>query len=317
MRKHLVICDEEIRYATRLGENISAMKELDTKVNVCSTLEKAMRVAEQDVIDILLISDRFSSEERGQVKAENVFVLVRGKEWDGLSHEHAIFKYQSVHAILREIMEVYALQTEESSLRRILNETARLIGIYSPIHRVGKTTFAMALGRELSKEKKTLYINLEEYAGLEEMEGVTLGEMLYYMRQGKANLSVRMETVSREESGLYYLAPMKMVSDLREITVKEWNDFLEEIRKHTSFERIILDFGECIQGFYDILELCDHIYMPIQTDVVSERKVSCFHYNVEQLGKGELLQKIEQFEMPIDIVAYAKKKTKEELSWIR
>ena len=38
--KNLVICDPEIRYANRLGENISQREELAVKVHICSSFEK-------------------------------------------------------------------------------------------------------------------------------------------------------------------------------------------------------------------------------------------------------------------------------------
>ena len=39
------------------------------------------------------------------------------------------------------------------------------IAVYSPVGRTGKTGFALALGKEIAKKRRTLYLNLEEYSG--------------------------------------------------------------------------------------------------------------------------------------------------------
>ena len=45
-------------------------------------------------------------------------------------------------------------------------DDVEVIGVYSPIGRSGKTTFAITLGQVLAKEKETLYINMEEFSAL-------------------------------------------------------------------------------------------------------------------------------------------------------
>ena len=44
-------------------------------------------------------------------------------------------------------------------------KTRGMIGIYSPVHRIGKTRFAMNLGQKLSEKAPVLYLNLEGYSG--------------------------------------------------------------------------------------------------------------------------------------------------------
>lgn len=81
----------------------------------------------------------------------------------------------------------------------------QLIGVYSPVHRIGKTKFALELGRELSKEGPVLYLNLEEYSGTshyfpEETEH-NLTDLLYYLRQDKAIIGLRISAMARAGRG--------------------------------------------------------------------------------------------------------------------
>ena len=50
-----------------------------------------------------------------------------------------------------------------------------VIGVYSPIHRIGKTQYALQLAKEFAKKGNTLYLNLEAYAGRQEGEEETGG----------------------------------------------------------------------------------------------------------------------------------------------
>lgn len=55
---------------------------------------------------------------------------------------------------------------KERAVAKTLRKTrGSLIGVYSPIHRIGKTKYALELGKELAEKGPVLYLNLEEYAG--------------------------------------------------------------------------------------------------------------------------------------------------------
>ena len=312
MRKNLVICDDEIRYATRLGENISERENWEMKVYVCSSLEHALQISESICIDLFLVSEQYSYEERSQIEAGNVFVLVKGIEWNGSDSETPIFKYQSTGEIMQQVFDVYVQNVGVSDVRQIRKGTVKMIAVYSPIHRVGKTTFAMALGRELAETKKTLYLNFEEYAGMESHSGINMGDLLYYMKQGDRSFKLRLETAVQEKNGLSYLTPIAMAEDLKEITAEEWMGFLDEIVKTTIYERIILDLGESLHGLFQILERCDRVYLPILKDSVSEQKLRQFDRNVQKLQLKKLPQLLYRFVMPDNIEEYAKIRKKEE-----
>ena len=47
----------------------------------------------------------------------------------------------------------------------VLKKTMVIIGVFSPLGRCLKTSFALALGQILAKERAVLYLNLESYSG--------------------------------------------------------------------------------------------------------------------------------------------------------
>ena len=150
--KNLVICDREIRYANCLGENIVERKDLAVKVYVCSNLERVLELEKDKRIHIFIVDEEFTYIQRTQINANQIFVLARGKVADLGEEEWAIGKYQCADEIIRQVFEFYIDRTKENVMCNKMKERARLLAVYSPIHRIGKTSFALALGKECAKK---------------------------------------------------------------------------------------------------------------------------------------------------------------------
>ncbi len=311
--RNLVICDREIRYATGLGENISSRDDLAVKVYVCSSLDKVVELSESKTIHLFVVEEGYTHEERSQIEADQVFVLGRGRVADLGEEECPIWKYQCADEIIREIFEVYVDRTKENVMRSMRKERARLVAVYSPIHRIGKTTFAIALGMECAKKKRVLYLNLEEFAGMEGEAGLNLGDILYYMKQGNGNLGIRLQAAVQKKDDLDYLAPIPILQDMKDVTEKEWEMLMKELVGNSTYELIILDMGESVQGIYRILEKCDRIYMPVSEDEVSLGKLKQYDENIKQLKLDKIERTTCRFVMPEQVEEYAKVRAKEEM----
>ena len=311
--RNLVICDREIRYADSLGENLSMRQDLAVKVYVCSSLEKVSQLSERKTIHLFVVDEGYTYKERSEIEANQVFVLGRGRVTDLGEEECQIGKYQCADKIIREIFEVYIDKTKENVVRSMRKTQARLVAVYSPIRRVGKTTFALALGKECAKKKRVLYLNLEEYAGMTVEEGLTLGDIIYYMKQGNGNLAIRLQAAVRKNEELDYLIPIPMLQDIKEVSAKEWEMLLKELVENSKYEMVILDMSESLQGFYHILERCNRIYMPILEDQISQNKLKQYDENLKHLNLEKIERKTSRFVLPEKIEEYAGARAKEEL----
>ena len=88
---------------------------------------------------------------------------------------------------------------------------------------------------------------------------------------------------------------------------------ISELTKNSTYDLIILDMSESVQGIYRILERCDRIYMPVSEDRISQSKLKQYDENVKQL-KLEKLERITcRFVMPEQVEEYAKVRAKEEM----
>ena len=133
-------------------------------------------------------------------------------------------------------------------------KTRGLIGIYSPIRRIGRTRFALRLGRQLAEKADVLYLNLEGYAGgsyyFPDPPEMDLGDLIYYMRQEESGQGIKISAMTGQIDGVDYIMPMKHEQDLRQVKGEEWISLLDMILEKCIYEVIILDLGDCIDGLY-------------------------------------------------------------------
>lgn len=313
-KRNLVICDKEMSYAQGLGENVLYHKDFMVKTYICSDLKKVASLSKEKPIHLLVVDEKYAYEERCAIQAKQIFVLCKSVPSDLGKEEYAINKYQCADVILEKIFEVYTERTSEDLCTTTGYKESKIITIYSPIHRVGRTSFALALAKEYSKNRRTIYVNMEEYAGFEgaQQGGRNLGDLLYYIKQGNSNISRWIEDMVVKKDQLDYLLPIPISLDLREVTVNEWVSLLEELKQNSIYERVVLDIGECVQGVYQLLEQSDYIYMPILEDEISMQKFRRYENNLECLSLQHIALKTDIFIMPENICEYAKLRVKEE-----
>ena len=312
--RYFIICDSEPFYSNQLAENLSK-KTLDFQIHVCNGVEQVKMLAQNGEIYILMIEDQFPIEERNNIPAKYKFVITRRHEEEIGDEEKPIYKYQSSDNIFEEIMKECLEQDEDIFYERT-GGVSKLIGIYSPVGRIGKTTFAVTLGKEMAKKEKVLYLNLEEYSGWTERfrkeSQYSLSDLLYYAKQEGGNLGIRMEMMIEHFDELDYIFPIPVSKDLKEVSYEEWKDFINILVKRSIYNTIIIDFSECVQGLWDLLQMCTTIYFPICTEPEELAKVSQFEENLKVLGYERLFHKINKIIIEKDINNFVRRIIKKE-----
>lgn len=285
--KTLVICDPEDNYAQALAFYIMNCKGIHFQVQVCSGIEYVSGA------DVLLISDVYSEEERNVIKAKKVIILSGGK----CNEENVIYKYQPGEKIVDELLsqceDVYA--TNELFFSSSQKKKGKIIGIFSPVHRIGKTTYALELGQSMGISENVLYLNLELYGGIGghfEKGGQTLEDVLYYVRQEKGNLGFTLTKVVKRKGNLDYILPVPVSEDIKEIRAGEWVDLLKQILEQSIYETIILDIDEGIRDVYELLRICSQIHVLEDQTEYSLAKMEQFERELTLLGYDDILSKI-------------------------
>ena len=224
---NFLICDVQKEYAEHLLSILVKRFGMRFQFHFFSNVKKIEQFAEKAEIEILLIAEDCVSEIRGNVKAKKKFILSESMKKEEKQGETTIFRYQSANEILKIIQsgigeeeakaahkpqkkteEKYdAVQSDFTAPKRKIGirdepEESGLIGIYSPIHRIGKTEFALCLGEKISEKVPTLYINMEGYSGndfyFKGEKNQDLGDLLYYLKQERIDYGGKLETASHK-----------------------------------------------------------------------------------------------------------------------
>lgn len=274
----------------KLAEILLLKKEVTAGVRTCSSLNFVGKTLEIANVKVLLISDEVPYEERKQLFAGKRIVLTKDRCADLGTEETELMKYQSIDKLTEVIVQAFFENSFQLAKRG--GHRGTLIGIYSPVHRIGKTTFALKLGKELSEEENVLYMNLETYAGIggyfrgKEMQD--LSHLLYYSRQENDAIGVRITSIVQQMGNLDYVPPMKMGTDLKTVSMQEWKALFEKLSEQSIYESIIIDIGDSVQNIFEMLEMCDWILIPFADDVYAKAKMQQWKYTLNMLKMQEL-----------------------------
>lgn len=305
MKKSIfAVCDLEASYACNLTAYLNEKKSTPFEVQAFTNVEHLMAFARENPLEILLISHHAMREEIRELPIRKVIILSEGEPLDQSKLEEypVVYKYQSSDSLISEVMEYYAAGSGRIRPMPKLSGKTEIYGIYSPVRRTRKTSFALTLGEILSETKSVLYLNLEEYSGFEQLFGsagkTDLSDLIYYFRQDNGNMIYRLNSAVQTFHELQYIPPAVSPLDLKDVTVTEWISFLQELTSYCEYDRILLDLGDQIEDLYQLLDRCDRIYMPVREDFFSEAKVQQFEKLMEVLGRKDILRKIRKIHPP-------------------
>lgn len=195
----------------------------------------------------------------------------------------------------------------------------RIIGIYSPVGRTQKTSFALTMGQILAKERAVLYLNMESYSGFERLLECSydrgMSDILYYARQENQGIIYKLGGMVQSMQNLDYLPPAASPMDIQTAKYEEWKWLFQEIEKNSSYEVLILDLGDGVADLYQILDFCNEIYVPIRNDVISAAKMEQFENLLRRWDCQSVLDKMRKIHVPFHTANRTGKAYFEELVW--
>lgn len=317
-----MICDVQEDYAGHLFQRLARQFEGEYQFHLFCDIGKMNEFAEKTQIQVLLIGEEYGEEAVEKAEADNRFVLtgIPGRETG--SGSVALFRYQSAEGIIREIRrsiekngmgsgwyegiqisgkefgQFIPEQKSEKQRREQIRDEPQirgLVGVYSPVHRIGKTKFAIRLGQKMAKQMPVLYLNMEGYSGgscyFQEKAEQDLGDLFYFLREEREDCGLKLAAMTVQNGGMDYILPMKNEQDVRSVSKEEWISLLDMIIEKCIYELIILDLGDAIHGLYDILRKCDRIYTPYICERAAEAKLEQYEENLRTAGYTDILRR--------------------------
>ena len=322
MRKEIfAIFDSETAYTSRLLDFVYKKYGDFFDIQAFTSVNKFCEFVAENNVELLLIAAQEMSdtiEKIQKIQIGKIILLSEGDIIPELAKYQTVYKYQAGASMLAEVMEHYALKAVETP-PLLLKQKMRIFGVYSPISRVLKTSFALTLGQILAKNSATLYLNLESFSGFEtltnQMFSSDFADVMYFQRRGVGNLIYKVQGLVQNLGQLDYLPPFFSPEDLISIRAEEWLELLQTLEEQSIYENIILDMGEGFDGLFKLLEKCGMIYMPIRDDVLSQAKLQQYKRLLEVKELTEIMEKTRQIKLPFHSSFGSGEQYLEQLLW--
>ena len=298
-KKVFAICDLEEAYVVHLAQYLNQKSDLPFRVMAFTSLNSLIEYASGHEIEILLISTDAMSDEVRSLNVRRIIILSDGEDPSLDAGDPFIDKYQDSDTIARLVCgcagAAYAQMKDSMG-------SCRLIGVYSPIARCGKTMFCLTLAQSLARSGKTLYLNLESWSGLEGLLQTSwredLADLMYAARSERDTLETRLGGIVKSFGALDICPPSFFPEDLRETGVPEWMQFFASLARAGEYASIVIDIGDQIKDIPDLLKMCGRVFLPLLPDPVSRAKVSQFEKNLESLSMEDVKQGLVRLYLP-------------------
>ena len=299
-KRVMAVYDVDPFYADRFAEFVNQKEQVPFEVMAFTTMERLKNYAAEHPVELLLINSSVPAEEIGKVGAMQVVTLADGEVIPVSGQYPSVYKYQSTDSIMREVMACYCAKPVEPALT-VIGNAGSIIGIYSPVNRCLKTSFALTMGQLMARDRKTLYVNLEDCSGLSRLIGDEykndLSDLLYYYGQGIYSW-MKLSSVIYSWGDLDYIPPVRYPEDLCQVSAEEMADLLVRISRESAYEAILVDLGQFGKKAVSVLEICDTVYMPVKDDCMSVAKIEEFEEYLKQSGHTQLKDRICKLKLP-------------------
>lgn len=321
MKKNIfAVCDLEVDYACNFMGYLNQKKNIPFEIQAFTSTESLIAYGKKNHIELLLISDKAMCREVRELDIGKIIILSEGVHPPELDQYPSVYKYQSSSDVIREVMACYGEEKAVLPVQfPVLKKTTEILGVYSPLGRCLKTSFALTLGQVLARERAVLYLNLEEYSGFEELFGKgfshNLSDLLYYVRQGNQNLTLKMSGMIQTVNNLDFLPPVKAPADIISTPWSDWELLIQEIIQHSPYEILVLDIGNGIEELFQLLDLCKCVYMPMLSDVMSVSKIAQFENLLRIWDYPQVLAKTVKIKPPYHTGTTSPEAYVEQLVW--
>lgn len=300
MNQILAICDSETAYAYQMMDYFCNKKGLPFQLQLFTSLKTLEEYAVNHPVCIALIAEKDYEIKMKELQIEHI-VILQEEFGEICGVDKLIYKYQSLEQIIKELLE-WAAQDGITGRINTGRKGLKLIGIYSPVGRCLKTSFAFVLGQVLSKKHKVLYLNMESYSGLGKLLqrdfSSSLSELIYYLQNAKEKFIYHMGSMTQRAGELDILPPFDSYLDFISVSGDEWMQLFHEIENGSDYEYLILDLSDAVQGLYDILRACDYVYTLSREDGFAEAKIAQYEEILKKSNYEDIWKKTKYCAIP-------------------
>lgn len=298
----IAICDSERSYAERLMEYLRQKLASNYEIEMYTSAEKMLDLCDPEKIILAVVAEKEYGTDVEKAGFAQVLVLNETGNYLG-SDVVNYSKYQSMETLIAVIRQMCVM--EEQSTPGAIRHAGpmHIIGVYTPISRCLQTTFSMTMGQILARKGKVLYLNFENYSGLDIMLGRTfrgtVADLIFYNDVAREKLSGQLQSLAENLGSMDFIPPMKSFVELRSIRGSQWLELFQSIEQVTDYEYLILDLSEQTDSLFTILRECEQIFTIERDDAISTAKMTGYENLLRAGGCEDIATKTKRWKFPV------------------
>ena len=297
--KVMALCDTEEEYAQLMTEFMGKRKNMPWELHTYTNVDKLLQ-SEEKGLAMLVVAESAYRRELEELSPQCLIVLNESgvMKWEEVSY---VDKYQEAEEVFKQLLGVYAEIADVQLPFLRTNRRTVFIGNYSPVHRSMQTSFAITMSLMLAQRHSTLYLNFEHYAGISEllpdMQTLDMADLLYFLNAQKDKFRLRLQTILKHKGALDFVPPMRSGQNLITVTAQEWLGLMERIEELEEYEYVVLDLTESMQGLFEILRMCRHVYTLTREDRIAKGKLLQYEQILALYEYGDVLGKTKRLSL--------------------
>ncbi|MDE7183057.1 MAG: hypothetical protein K2O40_01000 [Lachnospiraceae bacterium] len=301
--RQFAICDSDSRYLKMLQAYLQKRNLADFEILIFDAVSKAMEASLEKPFELLLIGEDIYDTDVINIKASKTYIL-QEDGLKGITEYSMIAKYQSMESMIAQVLEEFASDDCCNSVERRGRNPTALISFYSPDRHRGQSAAALSAAQVLADQGcRVLYMSLIPFTGFETLMKTSyesdVTDFLYFVLNHADKLLYKLDSLKRSVHGVDYLPPALDYADLLEIGREDWQRVMDLLLYSSDYTHVVIDLSETCQGFYDMLENSDHVYiLTDRSNMYAHAMLSHFKRLLQAKEYDKILGHMTEFELP-------------------
>ncbi|MBQ1843594.1 MAG: hypothetical protein II133_03255 [Lachnospiraceae bacterium] len=174
-----------------------------------------------------------------------------------------IYKFQNMSTFIEQMRNAVNIHYVDTRVSGMVNESQNIRVIFSPMHHELALPFALSMAKIMGENSQTLFVDMEDISIMQQLLDREvkrdLGDYLYHMAGQTAPDGNMADFIGFYDS-FYYMAPMKGLAALAQVTPEQWISFIGNLRK-SEFEQVLILMDSSVNGMDEILQAADEILL--------------------------------------------------------
>ncbi len=276
----IAVLDEEEAYLEQLKGYFVCKNEKFFKIWTFSKVEIFLDKAEEEtVFDAIVMTLSFWHKLENYKSCAKKILLCEGERDELTKDSLFVSKYQSVKKLFCQISSMLWKESEKED-GRFPENTAELIGVYSPVHHESQMIFSMTMAQIFGESQKVLYINLMEHSGFYQLVkgDITedIGDLIYGMMQEEHDFTAGLHRIRQTYRNFDYIPPVVNPEHLSEISKPLFEQLFMALKKQSGYDVILIDFGMVFLGFAEMLPVFSSFYCLGREGMINRYRIDEF-----------------------------------------